>query len=659
MQQQTGQLEAELQRIREKLSVVEIERDQALDEIRRVEREHARDELRRATEAHEANAEALSPEKTRELMTELKRLKELLSNSQEEMKVKDDKIEFLELGCGKEKQFELALAERDASLDTLKESEGRMTDSLSESKKRIHELETIQSKELQDTKNELEESKHEITSLHKKIETSENFNVSTNRNNRDSGEEDVKYQMENLAHAEEGEKQASLKAKSPLDEMELLKNELKLAIEAEEKSTKAMEDLALVLKEVATEASQTKQELNNSQMELVHVRSEAEGLKAMVQSTEERYQKLLEEAKQEAELHRNTADRLKLEAEESLLAWNGKEMGFVSCIKRAEEENAIMNHECAKLRESLKASEHTSRVAREETFKLRDILKQALNEANAAKAAAGIAIDENSQLRDCLSEKDDALLFLTRENERLRINEAAARENMKEYKKLLSTASTELKIEDKEQYIMLKPPDSVDQEHEDENLNSTFSFNLEDLKFMNEAEDAYVKDLDEDPEKAEALRGSIFDANAETPKAEPRTPQSVSLHRRIYSSFFKDDGGKPNLEDFDHLDSTHDDPDSDRNYHRRRRTMFRRVGDLLMIRRSFHKKEPSTEYHKKELSTENQKREPSTENHKMESTTTESHKKEPSTENQKKEPSTEKHKKEPSTENHKKESSTE
>ncbi|KAL2521681.1 putative WEB family protein [Forsythia ovata] len=509
----------------------------------------------------------------------------------------------------------------------------------------------IQSKEFEETKNELEESKHEITSLRKKIESLENLaeenrNVSANRYNCDSGEEDIKdheselqSMKENLALAEEGEKQASLKAKSP-HEIELLKNELKLAIEAEEKSAKAMEDLALALKEVATEANQAKEKLNNSQMELVQVRSEAEGLKAMVQSTKERYRTLLDEAKQEAELYRNAADRLKLEAEESLLAWNGKEMGFIGCIKRSEEEKATVQRECTKLRESLKAAEHTSMVAREETFKLRDILKQAINEANAAKVAAGIAMDENSQLKDCLSEKDDALLFLTRENERLRINEAAARENMKEYKKLLSTASTELKIEDKEQYIMLKPPDSMDHEHGDENMNRTFSFNLEDLKFMNDLEDAFEKDLDEDPEKAEALKGSIFDANAETPKAEPRTPQSASSHRRLYSSPFTDDGGTPNLEDFDHLDIPHDDPDSDRNSHRRRRTMFRRVGDLLMIRRSFHKKEPSTEYHKKESSTENHKKESSTE----------SHKKEPSNEIHKKESSMENHKKEPSTE---------
>ncbi|PIN12915.1 hypothetical protein CDL12_14476 [Handroanthus impetiginosus] len=108
---------------------------------------------------------------------------------------------------------------------------------------------------------------------------------------------------------------------------------------------------------------------------------------------------------------------------------------------------------------------------------------------------------------------------------------------------------------------------------------------------MNEPEDVQENVLDEDPEKAEALKGSIFDANAETPKSEPHTPKPMFSNQRRYSSF-SEGGGTPHSEDFDHLDSGHDDSDADKNSNRKGKTVFRRVGDLLMIRRSFHKKEP-------------------------------------------------------------------
>uniref|UniRef100_A0A5B7B4L1 WEB family protein n=1 Tax=Davidia involucrata TaxID=16924 RepID=A0A5B7B4L1_DAVIN len=215
-----------------------------------------------------------------------------------------------------------------------------------------------------------------------------------------------------------------------------------------------------------------------------------------------------------------------------------------------------------------------TRKSREENHKLRDILKQALNEANVAKEAAGIARAENSQLKDCLTEKDEALDFLTRENERLRINEAAARENIKGLKRLLSPAALakEFKTEDLEEGMMLKSPNSTVEGHEKiGKINKAFSFDL------HEQQDVDEETVNEDPEKAEALKGSIFDT-VDSPKSEPRTPKTAFHHRRMSS--FTDD------EDFD-------DAENDRNSQRKRRALLRRFEDL--IRRSFHRKEPSIE----------------------------------------------------------------
>ncbi|KAJ6413641.1 hypothetical protein OIU84_006444 [Salix udensis] len=109
-----------------------------------------------------------------------------------------------------------------------------------------------------------------------------------------------------------------------------------------------------------------------------------------------------------------------------------------------------------------------NKIAKQENQKVRDILKQALNEANVAKEAAGIARDENSQLKDVLAEKDNALVFITQENENLRINEAANLEEIKELKKFLSEASEkELKVEDKENQLKEKPRNAEDKQDKD------------------------------------------------------------------------------------------------------------------------------------------------------------------------------------------------
>ncbi|KAJ8564992.1 hypothetical protein K7X08_001452 [Anisodus acutangulus] len=74
------------------------------------------------------------------------------------------------------------------------------------------------------------------------------------------------------------------------------------------------------------------------------------------------------EVKKETVLYSNTAERLKLEAGESLLAWNGKEMSFIACIKEVEEEKDLTLHEATKLNESLKAAEHMTKAGRQENL---------------------------------------------------------------------------------------------------------------------------------------------------------------------------------------------------------------------------------------------------------------------------------------------------
>ncbi|WMV53319.1 hypothetical protein MTR67_046704 [Solanum verrucosum] len=579
MKEQMGLVEEELRETKEQLDFVEGEKNRAILEIR---------------EMKKLANEGLSPKKAGELIAELKVLREFHSKTQEDLKIKDKNIESLKVELERVKKYEVKLAEKDVVLGGLREEIGRVkasevkaTEQLFVFKKKIEELEVelenrklseskmydsfeLQTRQFERAKIELEESKVEMASLRKKIESLEAASASASLSKRSNsgrlngynsnGEiaNSVKKELESLnfelalgkedvANAQEREKIALSKVKNLNDEINFLKNELKFASEAEEKSRKAMDDLALALKEVATEASEAKEKLGATQLELEQVKDEEGKLKEMIRNTEAKYHKLLDEAKKEADLYRNTAERLRLENEESLLAWNGKEMGFITCIKRADEERSLAQRETERLAESLKAAEDTSKAAKDEKFKLRDILKQAINEANAAKAAAGLARDENSQLKDRLSEKEEALHFITKENERLRINgHAASHDNV-------------------------NVPSEMVEEHEDDHKGrKAFRADLTELKL----------EKNKDDEKEETLKGSIFDPTSVTPKSEHRTPHSLSHCRRASSPALADEEGKPNANLFE-------DSDSDRNVSSRRKALFRKVGDLIM-RKSFH-----------------------------------------------------------------------
>ncbi|KAL9820474.1 hypothetical protein AtNW77_Chr4g0320081 [Arabidopsis thaliana] len=317
------------------------------------------------------------------------------------------------------------LLKKDIFIKNLEAAEKKLLDSFKD-----------QSRELEETKALVEESKVEIASLKEKIDTSYNSQDSSEEDEDDSSVQDfdiesLKTEMEStkesLAQAHEAAQASSLKVSELLEEMKSVKNELKSATDAEMTNEKAMDDLALALKEVATDCSQTKEKL-------VIVETELEAARLESQQWKDKY----EEVRKDAELLKNTSERLRIEAEESLLAWNGKESVFVTCIKRGEDEKNSLLDENNRLLEALVAAENLSKKAKEENHKVRDILKQAINEANVAKEAAGIARAENSNLKDALLDKEEELQFALKEIERVKVNEAVANDNVKKLKKMLS-----------------------------------------------------------------------------------------------------------------------------------------------------------------------------------------------------------------------------
>ncbi|KAM1041121.1 hypothetical protein TB1_029678 [Malus domestica] len=401
------------------------------------------------------------------------RAKSLLSES--EGRIQELKLKLAEKVESAETETKALLSESDERIRELemeiekrKQSEARILDSL-----------ITQTNQLEQTKVLLEEAKFESASFRKKLEnedeSAESSQDSSASHDHDQPESNISMKeeleslkselqltKENLVDVQKKEQLATSMVEKLLEEIKVLKHELKLATEAEENGGRAMDDLAFALKEVATEANQLKDKLCVSQAELEHSRAQEERLNAILKSNEESYKTLLDEARREAERHKNVAARLKIEHEESVLAWSGKETGFVNCIRGAEEDRHAAQQENFRLHELLLETDNRAMLSKEENSKLRDILKQALNEANVAKEATAIAQAENSQLKDTLAGKEEALNFLTRENENYRVNEIAAHENIKELKRLLIESS---KNEEKEK-IPTKENDCKKEEKE-------------------------------------------------------------------------------------------------------------------------------------------------------------------------------------------------
>ncbi|TYJ14097.1 hypothetical protein E1A91_A10G094500v1 [Gossypium mustelinum] len=357
---------------------------------------------------------------------------------------KEKEIESLKMEVGKNE-----VSDKEASFNKMKDESGMVkssesdpTESLSEDQQRIHQLSeqikerkesekkiydsyVAQSKEFEQEKVSLEHSKNQINSLLENMQKWEHpsnvsFQTSMGNDHLKRLELELQFTKEKLVRAQEDEQASSLRAKNLTEEVNFLKSEMKFIADAEENNKKAMDDLALALKEVITEANEAKNKLSATQFELEKTKGLVENLKMKLKMVEGKYN----EAKKEADRYKNTSERLRIEAEESLMAWNTREIGFVDCIRKAEDERNAAKEESKALLESLEEAENMNKKAKEENQKLRDIMKQAINEAN------------NSQLKDSIAKKDEALNFLSQENETLKINEAAACEMIKELKQL-------------------------------------------------------------------------------------------------------------------------------------------------------------------------------------------------------------------------------
>ncbi|KAJ0464419.1 hypothetical protein HanHA300_Chr14g0527021 [Helianthus annuus] len=351
-----------------------------------------------------------------------------ISDLEEELKKRDASIE----------RFTKQIRDLENELEKTKQSESQMLESL-----------MFQTQQIEQTKMDLEESKQDVIALQEKLDNLQ----AGGRNGFDR----------------RGDMDSSSNTKALRDEIAMLRKEVRIAQEAEERSKKAMDDLASALSEVAMESSSASEKLRLSEEQAAHLKKEIERLH------------------EELELQTETAERIRVESEEHVLAWTAKEMGFISCIKKADEDIASLKHDNHRLNEALVAAENTTRIAREEAFKLRDHVKQALNESSVAKEAATIAQAENTELKDLLAEKEESVHFLTKENERLRINEVAARENVKEFKRLLAAKAEANKFYEEHTDVFNSPDSMLYEDHLDgrNTPRQMFHFDFSEFKAFN------------------------------------------------------------------------------------------------------------------------------------------------------------------------------
>uniref|UniRef100_A0A0D9W5N6 WEB family protein n=1 Tax=Leersia perrieri TaxID=77586 RepID=A0A0D9W5N6_9ORYZ len=324
------------------------------------------------------------------------RVAEMADELKKEREEKTRELEEVRRDCEKDAAEKVQFLQRE--VEKAKESERKMLESL-----------IYQTKQLEQTKISLEEAKLEITNLQ---QANASLEVAAAAVSRRGGVE--QRTVKDLVFGGGGDE----------DIIRSLRCELRTAMQGEEKSRKALDDLSVALSDVTMEAKQVKMWLSEAQAEAESANAEAERLRLEVSAAEARLREVCDEH-----------ERCRLDAEECAAAWGDKERVLLECVRASEEEVSRARQENTKLVES-------QRVIRDENARLRDILKQAVAEANAVKESLELARGENARLDAAVAEKDAALQSLRQEYECIKVSEAAAQGSLKELNSLLAATTT-------------------------------------------------------------------------------------------------------------------------------------------------------------------------------------------------------------------------
>ncbi|XP_009791829.1 WEB family protein At3g02930, chloroplastic-like isoform X2 [Nicotiana sylvestris] len=431
-------------------------------------------------------------EKVEILSTELVRMRSLLDsgNSWNETEIREKnklvedlkhEVETLKEELERAKTYEAKVVEKEAMLKQLnvdleaaKMAESYAHNLIEEWKKKVEDLEvqadeahhlersasvTLESvmKQLEASKDSLNDAESEIACLKENLgiaemsmarqkgdlEESEHRaqmakeEASEMRKKVDSLISDLEIVKEEKIQDMENEKQAAASVQILLEEKNRLINDLESSKEEDEKSKKAMESMVSALHEVSTEAREAKERLLSSQDEHQHYETQLEDLKLVLKATEEKYEDMLDEAKEKFDfltisIEQSKDEHLKLKAE-----WEEKELHLMSCMKKTEEENSSMEKEISRLVNLLKDAEEEASAKKDEEAHLKNSLKEAESEVTYLKEVLGEAKDESMRLKECIIDKEDEMQNIVRENEELRSREAASLKKVEELSLLL------------------------------------------------------------------------------------------------------------------------------------------------------------------------------------------------------------------------------
>ncbi|CAA2981791.1 WEB family At3g02930, chloroplastic-like [Olea europaea subsp. europaea] len=473
----------ELQKVKQELAMTSDAKNQALGRA---------NDATKIAEIHSEKVEILS--------AELIRLKSLL-DSRLEMEANENnkiveklklEIEFLRLELEKTRGYEEKLSENEVTLEQLnvdleaaKMAESYACNLVEEWQTRVEELEvqveeakhlertaseSLESvmKQLEGSNDSLHVAESEIISLKEKLALQE---ISIGRHNGDLEESECLLQQakeeasemakkvefltseletvkEEKTLALNNEKLAADSLQALLEEKERLINELGNSRDEEEKGKKAMESLASALHEVSSEAREAREKLLSFEVEHGIYESRIDDLKLIVKATKEKYETMLDAAKQEIDILTNSVEQSKQEYQNMKAEWEQKEIHLINCVKKTEDDNSSKEKEISRLVNSLKVAEEEACASRIEEDHLKNSLEEAASEVIYLKKVLGESKDESMRLKENVMDKENELQNILQENEELRSREAASIKKVDELSKLLEEALAKKQSED-------------------------------------------------------------------------------------------------------------------------------------------------------------------------------------------------------------------
>lgn len=342
---------------------------------------------------------------------EAKRLERSASSSLESM------VKELETSNG-------LLRNAETELSSLKEKVGLLEMSNVRQRGDLEEAERV----LQKLKEEASESAKRAESLKNELET-------------------VK---EERTQALNNEKLAASSVQNLLEEKNKLISELETSKDEEDKSKKALESLASALHEVSSEAREAKEKLLSNISENENYEAQIEDLKHALQTTNEKYQNMLDDAKHEIDMLMNTIEQAKNKHQGTESEWKEKEQELMDCVKQSKEENTSLEKEISRLSSLLKETEEEAYASNEERAHIKDLLKETESEVTYLKEVLGDAKAESMNLKESLMDKENELQTLDQEILELRTRDAESLKKIEELTKLLEEKAAKEKVEENE-----------------------------------------------------------------------------------------------------------------------------------------------------------------------------------------------------------------